>query len=119
MPSRTPRPKQKRRDENQLYIQRATAAGIVVITVRVPSPRVPEIKAIALDMRREAKLMLDGDMPSADQILQIHAVCRELELPIPVDAFETRATAAAWLHAHEFQLGRRRVHIPRHLTADP
>ena len=112
------RPPEKRSAENELYRRRTAAAGIVAISVRVPSVRVSELKAIALEWRRGAKLLLESDLPSADQILQIHAVCHALDQPIPPEAFETRATAAAWLHAHERKLGQRRIHIPRHHTAD-
>jgi hypothetical protein len=28
-------------------------------------------------------MVLEHDMPTADQILQIHAVCRTLDLPLP------------------------------------
>jgi hypothetical protein len=118
MPLSKPRPKEKRSVDNETYRRRTAAAGIVMVSVRVPSVRVAEIKAIALDWRREAKLLLESDLPSADQILQIHAVCHALGLPIPPEAFETRATAAAWLHAHERKLGQRRIRIPRHHTAD-
>ena len=118
MPLSKPRPKEKRSVDNEFYRRRAAAAGIVMVSVRVPSVRVPELKAVALEWRREAKLLLESDLPSADQILQIHAVCRAVDQPIPPDAFETRATAAAWLHAHERKLGQRRIHIPRHHTAD-
>jgi len=117
--SRKPRPKERRSVDNELYQRRAAAAGIVMVSVRVPSVRVPEIKAIALEWRREAKLLLESDLPSADQVLRIHAVCHTLDLTIPPEAFETRATAAAWLHAHERKLGQRRIHIPRQHTADP
>jgi hypothetical protein len=119
MPRLAPRPAEKRSVDNELYRRRTEAAGIVAISVRVPSVRVTELKAIALEWRREAKLLLQSDRPSADQILQIHAVCDTLDMPVPPEAFETRATAAAWLHAHERKLGRRRIHIPRHHTADP
>ena len=112
------RPPEKRSAENELYRRRTAAAGIVAISVRVPAARVPEIKAIAPEWRREAKLLLESDLPSADQILQIHAVCHALDQSVPPEAFETRATAAAWLHAHERKLGQRRIHIPRHHTAD-
>ena len=101
MPRLAPRPAEKRSVDNELYRRRTEAAGIVAISVRVPSVRVTELKAIALEWRREAKLLLQSDRPSADQILQIHAVCDTLDMPVPPEAFETRATAAAWLHAHE------------------
>ena len=114
-----PRPKEQRSVDNELFRRRAAAAGIVMVSVRVPSVRVAELKAMTLEWRREAKLRLENDLPSADQILQIHAVCHALDLPIPPDAFETRATAAAWLHAHERRLGQRRIHLPRYHTAAP
>ena len=113
-----PRPPARRAVENERYRRRTAAAGIVAISVRVPAVRVPELKAVALEWRREAKLLLESDLPCADQILQIHAVCHALDQSVPPEAFETRATAAAWLHAHERKLGQRRIHIPRHHTAD-
>ena len=119
MAASKPRPSDQRSVDNELYRRRTAAAGIVVVSIRVPSVRVPEIKAIALEWRREAKLLLESDLPSADQILRIHAVCHALDLRIPPDAFETRATAAEWLRAHERKLGQRRLHIPRQHVAGP
>ena len=91
MPPSKPRPKEKRSVDNEIYRRRAAAAGIGMVSVRVPSVRVPELKAVALEWRRVAKLLLESDLPSADQILQIHAVCHALDQPIPPEAFETRA----------------------------
>ena len=54
------------------------------ITVMVPAERIPFLKALTLEWRREAKILLEQDMPTADQILQIHAVCRTLDIPLPV-----------------------------------
>ena len=62
--SRKPRPKERRSVDNELYQRRAAAAGIVMVSVRVPSVRVPEIKAIALEWRREAKLLLGEKRPA-------------------------------------------------------
>jgi hypothetical protein len=113
-----PRPPARRAVENERYRRRSAAAGIVAISVRVvPSVTVPEFKAVALEWRREAKLLLERDLPSADQILRsTPSVMRWTK--IPPEAFETRATAAAWLPAHERKLSQRRIHIPRHHTAD-
>ena len=40
-----------------------------------------------LEWHRDAKLQLESDQPSADQILQIHGVCRVLPIKLPIDAF--------------------------------
>jgi hypothetical protein len=37
---------------------------------------------------------LEYGHPSADQIFQIHGICRTLGKRVPVSAFETRSTAA-------------------------
>lgn len=55
--------------------------------------RRPELRVILLECGRDAKLLLEIDQQSADQILQIHGVCRALRIKSPVDTFETRATA--------------------------
>ncbi len=77
------RPAARRVRENEIYRGRQAAAGIVQITVMVRAERIPYLKALTLEWRREAKMVLEHDMPTADQILQIHAVCRTLDLPLP------------------------------------
>jgi len=108
-----PRPREQRSAENARYHDRRVGAGILKVTVMVPAERIPELRAITLAWRREAKLLLESDLPSADQILQIHAVCRALGLRLPVEAFETRAMADQWLLAHQTRLGALRLQAPR------
>ena len=103
----------ERAAENRLFRDRDRAVGVMAATVRIPADRLSELREIALEWRREARLLLEGDLPSADQILQIHAISRALGLNLPVEAFETRAAATDWLYAHEKKLGPRRAHIPR------
>ena len=106
------RPKEQRAAANARYVGRRASAGIVKITVMVPANRIPELRGITLEWRREAKMLLCSDQPSSDQILQIHAACRELGMRLPVEAFATRATAESWLLAHQPALGARRLHLP-------
>ena len=94
--------------ENARYREVHHAVGIVRVTVMVPADRIPELRALTLDWRKNAKLLLAADEPSADQILQIHTVARKLRLALPISAFETRATAANWLLAQAPKLGVRR-----------
>lgn len=107
-----PRPKEQRAAANSRYVRRRASAGIVKITVMVPANRIPELRGITLEWRREAKMLLCSDQPSADQILQIHTVCRDLGVQLPLEAFTTRATAESWLLAHQPALGARRLHLP-------
>ena len=90
---------------NARYVGRRTAAGIARVVVMVPADRIPELKAVALAWREEAKLLLDSDLPSADQILQVHSVSRVLGIRLPIKAFATRASAAEWLATHERKMG--------------
>ena len=106
------RPKEQRAAANSRYVGRRTSAGIVKITVMVPADKIPELRGITLEWRRNAKMLLHSDQPSSDQILQIHAACRELGIQLPLDAFATRATAESWLLAHQPALGARRLHLP-------
>ena len=108
-----PRAPAQRAVENGRYRDRSAAAGIAKITVLVPADRITDLRAITTAWRQEAKLLLESDRPSADQILQIHSVSRTLGLPLPVKAFDTRATAARWLLAQEPALGPIRPHMPR------
>lgn len=107
------RPAEQRQAENERYRGRQAAAGIVRITVMVPADRITHLKALTLQWRQEAKLLLEIDLPSADQILQIHAVCRTLGLDLPEHAFATRGNAQEWLLAHQPRLGRLIVHRPK------
>ena len=110
-PART---RAQRRADNERYHARAQTAGLVQVSVVVPIDKVPTVKALATEWRAEARALLDSDLPTADQILQIHAISRTLDLPLPVEAFHTRAAAARWLLAHEPELGdakQRRPHI--------
>lgn len=108
-----PRSPARRAQENEIYRGRQAAAGIVRITVMVPAERIPEIKALTQEWRREAKMVLDQDLPTADQILQIHAVCRTLDVPLPERAFASRGDAQEWLLAQEPKLGRLILHRPQ------
>jgi len=108
-----PRSPARRAQENEIYRGRQAAAGIVRITVHVPAERIPYLKALTLEWRREAKMMLEEDQPTADQILQIHAVCRTLDLPLPEHAFATRGDAQDWLIAQEPRLGQLMLHRPK------
>jgi hypothetical protein len=102
------RPKEQRAAANSRYVRRRTSAGIVKITVMVPADRIPELRGITLEWRRKANMLLHSDQPSSNQILQIHAVCRDLGIPLPLEAFATRATAESWLLSQEPALGTRR-----------
>ena len=115
MAARKPAPRSpaRRSAENQRFHERELEVGIIKMSVHVPSDRIPDLRAITLAWRAEAKLLLESDRPSADQILQIHGVCRALGLALPVKAFETRASAGYWLLAHESKLGGRLVQLPR------
>lgn len=106
------KPPEQRLAENERYRGRQAAAGIVRITVMVPTDKIPHLKALTLQWRQEAKLLLEIDLPSADQILQIHAVCRTLGLDLPEHAFATRGDAQDWLLAHQPRLGLA-LHRPR------
>lgn len=100
-----PRPAEQREAENERYRGRQAGAGIVRITVMVPADKIPHLKALTLQWRQEAKLLLEIDRPTADQILQIHAVCRTLGLDLPEHAFATRGDAQDWLLANQPRLG--------------
>jgi len=110
------RPEEQRAAANSRYVGRCASAGIVKMTVMVPANKIPALRGITLEWRREAKMLLHSDQPSSDQILQIHAACRELGLQLPLEAFVTRATAESWLLAHQLALGARRLHLPANRT---
>ena len=86
---------------------------------RKPSPQTPEERAVenaryqTLNWRAEAKLLTDADYPTADQILQIHAICRTLDLDLPTAAFRTASAAAHWLLTQESQIGDRELRKPK------
>jgi len=103
----------RRVQDNEIYRGRQAAAGIVRITVMVPAERIPYLKSLTLEWRREAKMVLEHDTPTADQILQIHAVCRTLDLPLPHRAFESRGNAQEWLLSQEPKLGQLMLHRPK------
>ena len=113
--TRKPSPKTsaERSAENARYQKRNAAVGIVKIAVHVPAERVPELRSIALTWRAEARLMMDADYPTADQILQIHAICRTLDLDLPVAAFATASSASHWLLGQESRLGQRELQRPK------
>ena len=100
-------------EQNERYRDRQAAAGIVRVSVMVPVDRAPYLQALTLGWRREAKLLLDADLPIADQILQIHAVCRALRLKLPLEPFESRMAAEQWLIAREPRLEGRVLHVPK------
>lgn len=100
--SRQPaRPRAQGLAENVRYHARARTAGLTQLSVVVPVDKIPVLKALAVEWRSEARALLQTDLPTADQILQIHAVCRTLNLSLPEDAFRTRGAAANWLLAQE------------------
>ncbi len=109
----SPKTSAERSAENARYQKRIASIGIVKVTVHVPAERVPEMRMIALNWRAEAKLLIDADYPTADQILQIHAVCRALDLDLPVKAFQTTSSAAHWLLAQENQIGQMHIQKPK------
>ena len=58
------RPKEQRSAANSRYVGRRTSAGIVKITVMVPADRIPELRGITLEWRRNAMIespSVDGD----------------------------------------------------------
>ena len=111
-----PRPAEQRSAENMRYRDRHAAAGIVRVTVMVPAERVRQLRALTLAWRREAKMLLQSDLPTADQILEIHGVCRTLGLKLPIQVFETRFVAEQWLFAQQDRLEGRVVHVPKRPT---
>lgn len=108
----SPKTSAERSSENARYQKGNAAVGILKVAVHVPAERVAELRAIALNWRAEARLLVNADYPSADQILQIHAICRTLNLDLPVEAFATTSSAARWLLAQESQRGQREIQRP-------
>jgi hypothetical protein len=106
-----PRSPEQRSAENARFRAREAGAGIVRMAVAVPVDRIPHLRALLVEWRREAKMLLESDLPTSDQILQIHAVCRTLRIKLPVEVFETRALAEHWLLANQPRLGRRILHV--------
>jgi hypothetical protein len=86
------------------------------MSIKVPAECLPELRPILLNWRREAKLLLESDLPSADQTPEIHGVCRVLWIKSPINTVEARATAEAWLLARRLRLGARRVYVPKRLS---
>ena len=111
-----PRPPDQRSAENTRYRDRHAAAGIMRVTVMVPAERVSQLRALTLAWRREAKMLLLSDLPTADQILEIHGVCRTLGMKLPIQAFETRFVAEQWLLTQQDRLEGRVVHVPKRPT---
>ena len=81
--------------------------------VLVPIAQLAELEALLVAWREEARLLLQSDQPSADQILMIHAICRTLRLKLPISAFATRLTADAWIREKQARLGARKPQFPR------
>ena len=106
-------PRRPRAEENERYMDRQAAARILRVSVMVPVDRVPYLQALTLAQRREAKLLLESDLPIADQILQIHTVCRTLRLKPPLEASESRMAAEQWLIVQGPRLEGRVVDIPK------
>jgi len=108
-----PRPAERREAKNARYHDRRVGAGIAKKSVMRPADRIPEPRPILLDWRRDAKLPLESDPPSADQSRRLYGGCGTLRAKLPIDAFETLATAEAWLPAHNPRLDARRVNAPK------
>ena len=108
-----PRPKQQRAASNARYTNRLTAAGLVKLNIVVPLVRLEELDRLLVTWRQEAKKTLDSDLPTADQILLVHATCRALRMRLPVMAFATRLAADEWLREKTPLLGDREAVLPR------
>jgi hypothetical protein len=106
------RPHQQREVENASYHDRRVGAGIADMIVMGPAEHIPELPPILLNWRHDATLLLESDLPSADQILEIHGVWT-LRTKLPIDAFETPATAEAWPPAQNPRLDARRLHASK------
>jgi hypothetical protein len=95
------------------YYDRCVGADVAKVSVMVPAERIPELRPILLDWRRDAKLLLESDLLSADPILQIRRC-----LPAPSDQVadhrcRNTATVKAWLLALQPRPGGRRVYVPK------
>jgi len=108
-----PRPAEQRGAQNAPYHDRRVGAGIAKMSAMRPAERIPEPRPILLGWRRDAKLSLESDPPSADQSRLLHGGCGTLRAKLPIDAFETLATAEAWLLAQHPRLSARHVHAPQ------
>ena len=109
----TPKTSEQSYVEDTRFHKQHAAVGIMKVAVYVPAGRIPELRELALRWRAEAKQLVEGDYPTADQILQIHAICRALEIELPLDAFATISSAAKWLRDQESKLGERQIQRPR------
>ena len=79
-----------------------------------PAERIPELRPILLDWRRDAKLLLESDLPSADQSPGRSTVCAGHFGPSCRSTLSRAlATAEAWLLAQHPRLDARRVHAPQ------
>jgi hypothetical protein len=108
------RPLEQRSAANLRYNRRrVTAPGLAKVNVLVPVHRITELATLLVEWRRLARAQLDTDQPSAEQILNIHAICRTLKLRLPVGAFATRYTAEAWLREQRPALAGRDLMMPR------
>ena len=79
--SRQPaRPRAQRRAENVRYHARTRSARLVQLSVVVPVGKVPVLKALAVERRADARALLQTDLPTSDQVLQINAIRLTLNL---------------------------------------
>ena len=106
------RPKQQRAAANARYNHRLTTAGLVKLNVLVPLVNLEELDRLLVTWRQEAKKTLESDLPTADQILLVHATCRALRMRLPVLAFATRLAADEWLREKTPLLGDREAVLP-------
>ena len=90
-----PRSPEQRSAENARFRAREAGAGIVRMAVAVPVDRIPHLRALLVEWRREAKMLLESDLPTSDQILQIHAVCRTLRIKQPIEPAPRRRLSRA------------------------
>ena len=108
--TRTP---SQRAAENAHYNRRRASVGLAKLNVLVPLARLRELDALLLRWREEARTQLNSDQPSADQILVIHGICRQLQIRLPEAAFVTRLSAEAWLREQQSRLKGQRPEKPR------
>ena len=108
-----PRPAERREAKKVRYREQRVGACIAKMIVIGPAEHVPELCPILPNWRRDAKLLLESDVPSAGQILQIDGVCRILRIKLPVNALEAPAIAEARPLAQQPRPGARRVHVPK------
>ena len=60
---------ERREAKNARYHDRRVGAGIAKMIVMGPAEHIPELRPILLNWRRDAKLLLESDLPSAGQVL--------------------------------------------------